>query len=89
MFIVIYQPSAFTFQAFLSQPGRLTVRVLEARDVSAAAGKSPLRYHVTVQVVPREACPGAALHHTTAVTHCPASFYETFELSVTPCLYSS
>lgn len=50
--------------------------------MAAAAGRSPLRYHVTVQVVPREACPGAALHRTTAVTHCPASFYETFELSV-------
>ncbi|XP_050717105.1 protein unc-13 homolog D-like isoform X2 [Eriocheir sinensis] len=72
-------------RAFLSQPGRLTVRVLEARDVTAAAGRSPLRYHVTVQVVPREACPGAALHRTTAVTHCPASFYETFEFPTCEC----
>lgn len=78
-----FQHLALTFQAFLSQPGRLTVRVLEARDVTAVVDRSPLRYHVTVQVVPREACPGAAVHRTTAVTHCPASFYETFDLSVT------
>lgn len=57
------------------------MRVLEVRDVEAMAGKS-LRYHVTVQVVPREVCCGGFLHRTTTVTHCPASFYETFELFV-------
>ncbi|MPC11947.1 Membrane metallo-endopeptidase-like 1 [Portunus trituberculatus] len=71
-------------RAFFSQPGHLTVRVLEVRDVEAVTGKS-LRYHVTVQVVPREVCCGGFLHRTTTVTHCPASFYETFEFPTGEC----
>ncbi|XP_063858883.1 uncharacterized protein LOC135099999 [Scylla paramamosain] len=71
-------------RAFYSQPGHLTVRVLEARDVETVTGKS-LRYHVTVQVVPREVCCGGFLHRTTTVTHCPASFYETFEFPTGEC----
>lgn len=60
------------------------MRVLEVRDVEAVTGKS-LRYYVTVQVVPRELCCGGFLHRTTTVTHCPASFYETFEFPTGEC----
>ncbi|KAG0711159.1 Protein unc-13 D [Chionoecetes opilio] len=67
------------------QPGHLTVRVLEARDVAAPGSRSPPRYHVTLQLVPRELRAGAALHRTTPVTHCPASFYQTFEFPTGEC----
>ncbi|XP_071516163.1 protein unc-13 homolog 4B-like isoform X2 [Panulirus ornatus] len=68
---------------FFSQPGRLTVRVFEARDMalvkSRCSSRSQPQYFVIVQVVPHEMFPSAAVCRTWATKEYPASFYETFE----------
>ncbi|XP_045593346.2 protein unc-13 homolog D isoform X2 [Procambarus clarkii] len=73
-------------RTFYSEPGRLKVRVLEARDMVEGNESSSMassrkscqpRYYVVAQVVPRHMFPNAVVC-TTAKAR-PASFYDTFE----------